>query len=126
MATTFDDISYDELGKKLEPCLKGRRVFVSGCQMASPRLAKALFRNNSGCLSLLGPAKMINFDDAAAFWISFYHLMFKQNVSKMKHRHVEYFATEISRLLEESFHYYRAAPELSAGYRRINTRNDFV
>jgi hypothetical protein len=76
MATTFDNISHVELGRKLESCLEGRRVFVSACEMANETLAGALLKK-TGCYSLIGPAKEIGFDDAAAFWISFYHLMFK-------------------------------------------------
>ena len=120
MATTLDHVSYDELGEMLKPCLLGRRVFVSGCEMATPKLAQALL-NGTGCTSLLGPARKINFDDAAAFWLAFYHLMFKENMRSMKHRHVEFFTTELSMLLEEKFNYYRADDTQADGYRKINT-----
>ncbi|OHV67157.1 hypothetical protein LCM4577_26760 [Mesorhizobium sp. LCM 4577] len=90
IATTFDDISYAELGEMLRPCLEDRRVFVSACQMANDVCAKALLKN-TGCYSLVGPVKKINFDDAAAFWITFYHLMFKTDGRSMKHRNVEFY-----------------------------------
>ena len=41
MATTFDNISFAELGEMLAPCLEGRRVFVSACQMAHEIVAAA-------------------------------------------------------------------------------------
>lgn len=125
MSTTLDFVSYEDLGKMLEPCLLGRRVFVSGCEMATPKLAKALL-NRTGCTSLLGPARKINFDDSAAFWLAFYHLMFKEDMDRMKHRHVEFFATELSRLLEEPFNYYRADDTKKDGYRHIRTRFDVL
>lgn len=82
-ATTFDSVGYDELGNMLRPHLRGRRVFVSACEMANNVLAKELF-HDSGLLSLTGPKEDINFDDAAAFWVSFYHLIFKKNYTKMR------------------------------------------
>ena len=83
MHTTFDFISYRELGKILAPHIFGRRVFVSACKMARKSLARELF-GTSGLLSLIGPRKNINFDDSAAFWMSFYHLMFKTDSRTMK------------------------------------------
>ena len=118
MATTLDFVSYEALGEKLKSCLLGRRVFVSGCQMASPRLAAAILKG-TGCTSLLGPKDKINFDDSAAFWLMFYHLMFKADAKKMKHSEIEYFSSEMSRLIEESFSYFRTDADNSDGYRKI-------
>ena len=80
--TTFDTISYSELGQMLGPHLLKRRVFVSACEMANRNLAKELF-SDPGLISLTGPKKKIRFDDAAAFWVSFYHLMFKMDHERM-------------------------------------------
>ena len=82
LSTTFDAVSYSELGKMLKPHLLKRRVFVSACEMANRNLAEELFRD-SGLISLTGPKKKIGFDDAAAFWVSFYHLMFKKDRKRM-------------------------------------------
>lgn len=54
MATTFENISFAELGEMLAPCLQGRRVFVSACEMAHENLAKQLLPQ-TGCYSLIGP-----------------------------------------------------------------------
>ncbi|OXE35843.1 MAG: hypothetical protein CGW95_11455 [Phenylobacterium zucineum] len=125
MATTLDHVSYEELGKMLEPCMLGRRVFVSGCEMATPKLAGVLLKN-TGCISLLGPAKKINFADAAAFWLAFYHLMFKKNKKSMKHRHVKLSTTELSMLLRKRFNYYLSDKSKEAGCRKINTWKELL
>jgi len=44
--------------------------------------------------------KKINFDDAAAFWITFYHLIFKANGRSVKHRDVEFYVKELAALSE--------------------------
>ena len=86
-STTFDAVQYAELGKMLRPHLRGKRVFVSACEMANKSLAKELF-GKSGLLSLIGPRTDIPFDDAAAFWVSFYHLMFKTDECRMTRSHL--------------------------------------
>ena len=80
--TTFGTFSYVELGEMLRPHLCRRRAFVSACEMANNSLAKKLFRD-SGLIFLTGPKKKIGFSNAAAFWVSFYHLMFKKDDKRM-------------------------------------------
>ena len=104
MATIFDEVSYADLGKMLKPCLTNRRVFVSACQMASGDLAKELWPG-SGCYSLIGPKKSIAFADAAAFWVSFYHLMFKTNEVRMTGKDLHKRITELSALYKEPINY---------------------
>ncbi len=123
MATTFDDLSYEEMGEMLAPCLKGRRVFVSACQMANKRCAKALLKN-TGCFSLVGPAKKINIDDAAAFWIAFYHLMFKADAKAMKHSKLEHYVTELTALFEEPISYFRRNKKSADGFMQIATKRN--
>ncbi len=118
IATTLDEVSYERLGQKLAPHLKGRRVFVSACEMANPDCAEALLLN-TGCTSLIGPAKRINFDDSAAFWVSFYHLMFKHDQGKMQHPKLNSYVRELARLFGERFNYYRK-DENEKGYVLIN------
>ncbi len=84
MATTLDFVKYPELGKIMRPNLDRRRVFVSACEMVNSSLAKELFKD-SGILSLIGPREKINLANSAAFWVSFYQLIFKIN-SKMMTR----------------------------------------
>src|SRR5690606_16267117 len=45
MSTTFDEISYHQLGEQLGPCIADRRVFVSACEMANDALAGKLLKN---------------------------------------------------------------------------------
>jgi hypothetical protein len=121
MATTFDSVSYASLGEKLNDCLEGRRVFVSACEMANDTLAAELLKE-TGCYSLIGPAAKINFDDSAAFWITFYHLMFKVDDRRMKHRNVEFYVKELSTLFNEPVNYFRHDESIAKGYRRIGKK----
>lgn len=118
MATTFDSIPYAELGEMLSPCLEKRRVFVSACEMASENLAKELLPG-SGCNSLIGPKRKINFDDAAAFWVSFYHLMFKLNDLKMQRANLRRRIKELSALYEEPISYFAASKQHKRGFVRV-------
>jgi len=121
MSTTFDEIAYDELGEMLEPCIDKRRVFVSACEMANYKLAKKLLKN-TGCYSLIGPSRSINFDDAAAFWISFYHLMFKANESGMGRKNLRWCITELSALFNEPINYFALSRSSKQGFKRIRSR----
>ena len=115
MATTFDDVSYADLGTMLSPCLEGRRVFVSACQMATSGLAKEILPE-TGCYSLIGPKRSIRFDDAAAFWVSFYHLMFKLNDRSMKREGLRQRIRQLSRIYEEPINYFASSKEEERGY----------
>ena len=105
--TTFDTVSYAELGGMLRPHLFGRRVFVSACQMANKTLAKELFQN-SGLRSLAGPRENICFDDAAAFWVSFYHLMFKKDYEGMTGGNLRKTIKQLSVMFNEHINYFGA------------------
>ena len=118
MATTFDNISYADLGGMLSPHLKGRRVFVSACQMATFGLAEQILPD-TGCYSLIGPKRSIRFDDAAAFWISFYHLMFKLNDRSMKREGLRQRITQLSQIYEEPINYFAPSKKEERGYVRV-------
>lgn len=121
MSTTFDTIYYEKLGEKLHHVLEGRRVFVSACQMSNERLAAALIKD-TGCNSLIGPKRAIAFDDSAAFWATFYHLMFKQDDYQMKHREIEFYVRALSNLFGEPINYFRRNVDEPKGYKLIPTR----
>ncbi len=116
--TTFDDVKYAELGKMLRPHLRGRRVFVSACKMANGTLAKELFRG-SGLLSLTGPQKNINMDDAAAFWASFYHLMFKIDSRGMKKENLRETVGKLSAIYDEPINCFLASRKRKLGFKRV-------
>jgi hypothetical protein len=54
---------------------------------AESRFARTLLLN-SECYSVLAPVGRINFDDAAIFWASFYHVMFKANFGSMSRKEI--------------------------------------
>ena len=119
MSTTFDNITFAQLGTILKPCIEKRRVFVSACEMANQRLAKQLL-SGTGCYSLIGPAKAIRFDDAAAFWVSFYHLMFKTSERSMKQVDLKRRVAELSVLFGEPINYFATSKRGKLGFRRVN------
>ena len=83
LATTLDVIRFDDLGKLLNPYLKGRRLFISACDAVNEQLANAVMPG-SGCRSIIGPNEDVTFDEAAIIWASFYQLMFRENFRKMR------------------------------------------
>ncbi len=83
MSTTFDSVSFRQLGEILRPHLNHRRLFLSACEMATKDLAIEILEG-SDCYSLIGPAETVTFSDAALLWSSFYHLMFKTDESVMR------------------------------------------
>ena len=120
MATTFDSILYKKLGKMLESCLDKRRVFVSACAMANKNLAAELMPR-TGCNSLIGPHTDISFGDAAAFWVAFYHLMFKANHGKMIRHDLQHCIAELSKLYGEPINYFAVSKATNAGFKRVRT-----
>ena len=93
--TTLDKISFQEFGPIIIPHIKRRRLFVSACFVTNSRFASIIMRGTD-CVSILGPTKTIDFDDAAILWASFYHVMFKANSNAMKHRGVWATAQEVA------------------------------
>jgi hypothetical protein len=73
---TLDNLTIDEFSKEVNPYLKGRRLFMSACEIVNKELAAAILPE-SGCFSLVGPQDKIRFDDAVLGWSIFYHLTFK-------------------------------------------------
>jgi len=105
MGTTFDDIPFSELGDILKDIGEDRRIFLSACSMANLALANEIIPK-SRCYSILGPSIKIDFDDAAVFWTSFYHLMFKHNPRAMKREMVLSNAEKIAKILGIKLNYF--------------------
>jgi hypothetical protein len=80
--TTTGHMLAADFARLLAPHVDSRRVFLSACQAAQSEFAKSLL-SASGCWSVLAPVDDIFFDDAAIFWSSFYHIMFKNNPDSM-------------------------------------------
>jgi hypothetical protein len=101
--TTTGRIPALKFAQILAPNLKNpRRVFLSTCLATNNKFAKALLLE-SKCLSVLGPAGEINFDDAAIFWSAFYHLMFKENSDSMQNDKIKKNVLQCAKLVGEQF-----------------------
>jgi hypothetical protein len=103
--TTTEGIPAEEFADILAPHVDERRVFLSTCLAANDSFAKALLLN-SGCLSVVGPAGSIDFDDAAIFWAAFYHLMFKDNPDSMNRQSIEKNLLLCAKLVGERFRFF--------------------
>ena len=64
-------------------------------------------------------SRNINFDDAAAFWVSFYHLMFKANRNSMKRKDLRLRITHLSELFGEPINYYAVDTDSKNGFVRV-------
>jgi hypothetical protein len=82
VALTTANISNEKLADILAPHVDGRRIFLSSCLTGGGDFPKLLLER-SKCHSVLAPMNEIGFDDAAVFWTSFYHLMFKADSTRM-------------------------------------------
>jgi len=101
-STTTGSISAVEFARILAPHVSQRRVFLSACLAAKSDFADELL-SRSDCLSVLAPVGEIHFDDAAIFWTTFYHLMFKMNPSAMNRVGIEETVRRCAKLVEEKF-----------------------
>jgi len=102
---TFDHLDYEELADIFGESLANRRLFVSGCEMSNERFAQSAI-GRFDAYSVLGPARKIAFDDAAVFWLAFYHLAFKIDANKILKSSITHAATNMSMLLEEPINYF--------------------
>lgn len=100
--TTHEMIPAPKMVAILAPHLKNRRLFVSACLATNSKFANELM-DKSECYSVLGPVGSPFFDDAAIFWTSFYHLMFKENPAAMKSADIAINVEKCARLVDEPF-----------------------
>ncbi|SRR5713226_587464 len=102
---TLDHLSFDELAEMLAPCLEKKRVFFSSCKVMNKTLASALLKK-TGCYSVIGPSKNINFDRATAFWSSFYHIMLRDEAKSMKRDKLQECTSSLQRLFGVHMRYF--------------------
>lgn len=107
IATTLDRISFQDLGLILGDKLDRRRLFLSSCLSTNENLAKTIFPV-SKCFSIIGPNKEIVMADAAIFWSSFYHKMFKDNARFMKNDKVKDAIKSLKDFFNVSISYFAA------------------
>lgn len=113
--TTLDNINFKALSELLEPVLENRRLFLSACSMTNDNLAKAIIPS-SDCFSILGPAKDVNFNDAAVLWATFYHLMFKDNSKSMNRSRILQHANNVSTMFNVPLNYFSKSRSKKQGY----------
>ncbi|WP_299183190.1 hypothetical protein [uncultured Chryseobacterium sp.] len=118
ISTTLDDISFQDLGIILGDKLDRKRLFLSSCLSTNESLAEAIFPT-SDCISIVGPNKEINMDDAAIFWSSFYQKMFKENIKYMKNEKVKETIKYLKEFLNIPISYF-ASTNLEKGWKESN------
>lgn len=122
ITTNQDEISFDALAVILRPHLAKRRLFLSACEMAQPQLAKKIM-HQSGCFSMIGPNKEVNFCDAAVFWAALYHLLFSENFNEMKQAQISPLLERTSSLFQLPIKYYTRSRTEDSGYREVPLRS---
>jgi len=115
IALTLDELSIEEMGRALSPLLNKRRIFFSACEIATQKLASVLLKN-TGCYSVIGPSKSVGFDEAALFWASLYHLMFKDDITVMKRKHLRCNIQKLSTIFDIGIRYFASSKQAKKGY----------
>lgn len=116
---TLDFITFEELGTMLGPCLENRRVFFSSCEVMQEGLASALI-SNTGCSSVVGPYKNINFDRAAAYWSAFYHLMLRDEAKSIKRNDLQKRTSSLQKIFGVHMRFFAKSSIEEKGYIKIN------
>jgi len=118
ISLTLDDLSFEELGKMLSPCLKNRRMFFSSCKVMNKRLAEILLKN-TGCYSVIGPSESIEFDRAAIYWSSFYHLMLRDEAKSMKRDSLKKNTASLRKLFDVHIRYFSRSESAGNGFQEV-------
>ncbi|MBI2412869.1 MAG: hypothetical protein HYV24_06645 [Deltaproteobacteria bacterium] len=115
---TLDDLSFEELGEILAPCLDKRRVFFSSCKVMNEKLAEVLLKG-TGCYSVIGPSESINFDRAAIYWASFYHLMLRDEAVSMKREKLKEHTATLQKLFSIHMRYFSTSKSAKNGFKEV-------
>jgi hypothetical protein len=99
LGTTYDNLPFSVFGEIVNGYIAKKRVFVSACEATNRKLARILL-TDTGCRSLMGPSCGIYFGDAAMFWASFYHLMFKEEKTGMTATRIRSKVDPLARIFE--------------------------
>lgn len=118
ISLTLDDISFHEFGEIVKPYLENRRVFFSSCEVMNETLANALFKE-TGCYSLIGPSRSIDFDRAAIYWASFYHLMLRDAAQSMKRDRLRQTTAALQDLFGVHMRYFSASKSAKNGFKEV-------
>ena len=116
---TLDDLDVDKLGALLSPYLENKRVFFSACNLVTPKLARALLKK-TGCFSVIGPANAIKFDEAALFWASLYHRMFRNDSMVMKREELQRSLRALTAVFDVNVRYFSASKSAKDGFKQVS------
>lgn len=119
IALTLDNLSIDELGELLRPVIDKRRVFLSACELATPKLATALLKETDS-YSVVGPSRTIDVDESALFWASVYHLMFKNEAKSMKQNDLRDRLAKAAALFNVKMRYFSKEKSAADGWKEIS------
>lgn len=119
IATTFDSLTFEDLGERLRPVLARKRVFFSSCSVMNDRCATALLKR-SGCYSVVGPSRSIGFDRSAAFWCALYHLLLRDEATKIKHGDLQRTVGQLRTLFGVQMRYYHSSRSNAKGFVNVN------
>lgn len=119
ISLTLDNMSFEELSEMLAPCLEKKRVFFSSCKVMNETLASVLLKK-TGCYSVIGPSKNINFDRATAFWSSFYHLMLRDEAKSMKRDKLQEYTSSLQQLFDVHMRYFAISKSEKNGFTEVH------
>jgi hypothetical protein len=109
ISLTLDPLRFQDFVPIVTPYLKARRLFFSACSVVNPVLADYLMKQ-SGCNSIIGPCRKINFGDALLMWASFYHLASRdEKESKLLGGKIRWALRRVQHSFGQEFRYYRTA-----------------
>jgi len=123
IALTLDYISFADLKGLLSPYLENKRVFFSSCEVMNDELAMSLL-HKTDCYSVIGPSKNINFDRAAAFWSSFYHLMLRDEARSMKRSKIKKYVESLQQLFEVHMRFFSTSSKNRKGFFEVKLESD--
>ncbi len=117
ISTTLDDISFLQLKNTFKNALAGKRLFVSACLAVNDDLARILMPA-TGCFSIIGFSKSVDFDVAAVIWASFYHLMFREGAKRMTRKEILRNIKSIAITFKMPMVYYSLSASSNLGYKK--------
>lgn len=123
--TTLEIIPFAKLARIMNPYLDHKRLFVSACSVVNEDLAQKVIPS-SECLSIIGPAKDIRFNEAAIVWASFYYLMFKDARRKMDREGLKRNLKKVAATFRIPLNYFSISEEYGFKGDRITTRGKIV
>lgn len=115
-----EHISNKEL-QALTGNIKDVRIFMSACQGANRDLANRLI-GKCGGLSLIGTPIDLDFDKAAIFWPSFFHIMKELDEKKMSRKLISSTLKKLVDLFKVPINYYSKIKDEPKYFRRLSIR----